>query len=53
MKEQISYEILKLNSFIQEQNENFLEKMKQKISYEMLKLKSFYSKIWIYLFNKR
>ncbi len=29
MKEQISYEILKLNSFIQKQDENFLKKMKE------------------------
>jgi hypothetical protein len=41
MKEQISYEILKLNSFIQEQDENFLERMKKQISYEILKLNSF------------
>ncbi len=41
MKEQISYEILKLNSFIQEQDENFLERMKEQISYEILKSNSF------------
>jgi hypothetical protein len=43
MKEQISYEILKSNSFIQKQNENFLEKMNEQISYEILKL-NIYSK---------
>jgi hypothetical protein len=43
MKEQISYEILKLNSFIQEQDENFLERMNEQISYEILKL-NIYSK---------
>jgi hypothetical protein len=41
MKKQISYEILKLNSFIQKQDENFLEKMKKQISYEILKSNSF------------
>jgi hypothetical protein len=44
MKKQISYEILKLNSFIQKQDENFLEKMKEQITYEILKL-NFYSRI--------
>ncbi len=43
MKEQISYEILKSNSFIQKQDENFLEKMNKQISYEILKL-NIYSK---------
>jgi hypothetical protein len=44
MKKQISYEILKSNSFIQKQDENFLERMKEQISYEILKL-NFYSRI--------
>jgi hypothetical protein len=43
MKEQISYEILKSNSFIQEQDENFLERINEQISYEILKL-NIYSK---------
>jgi hypothetical protein len=39
--EQISYEILKSNSFIQKQDENFFERMKEQISYEILKLNFF------------